>query len=175
MLWFRQWFMIQQYKSDTKIASKQDFPGPNNCKGKIPIFFAELRISKVPQIKVAYLTYPHLWSWNLNHDRTRSQIQAAKMSFLCRVAGLSLIDRLRTSVILRVRPLLHHIKRSLLRWLWLFFQMPPGHLPWEMFQACPTGRMPRGQPDLVEVLCLRLVYERLRLPPAEMEELSVVQ
>ena len=53
----------------------------------------------------------------------RSRIQAAEMSFLRRVAGLSLRDRVRSSVIrerLRVEPLLLHIERSQLRWfIWL--------------------------------------------------------
>ncbi|KAI3359832.1 hypothetical protein L3Q82_013828, partial [Scortum barcoo] len=38
------------------------------------------------------------------------------------------------------------IERSQLRWLGHLFQMPPGRLPREVFQACPTGRRPRGRP-----------------------------
>ena len=52
-------------------------------------------------------------------ERIRSRIQAAEMSFLRRVAGHSLRDRVRRSVTreeLGVEPLLLHIKRSQLRW-----------------------------------------------------------
>ncbi|KAI3352408.1 hypothetical protein L3Q82_005368 [Scortum barcoo] len=93
------------------------------------------------------------------------------MSFLRRVAGRSLRDRVRSSVIreeLGVEPpLLLRIERSQLRWLGhLAFRMPPGRLPREVFQACPTGRRPRGRPrtrwrDYVS----RLAWERLGDPP----------
>ncbi len=44
---------------------------------------------------VPTLTYGHeLW---VVTERTRLQVQAAEMSFLCRVAGLSLRDRVRSS------------------------------------------------------------------------------
>ncbi|KAI3363609.1 hypothetical protein L3Q82_001239 [Scortum barcoo] len=91
------------------------------------------------------------------------------MSFLRRVAGRSLRDRVRSSVIreeLGVEPLLLRIERSQLRWLGHLFRMPPGRLPREVFQACPTGRRPRGRPrtrwrDYVS----RLAWERLGDPP----------
>ncbi|KAI3366505.1 hypothetical protein L3Q82_000635 [Scortum barcoo] len=72
------------------------------------------------------LTYGHeLWVMT---ERTRSQIQAAEMSFLRRVAGCSLRDMVRSSVTqeeLGVEPLLLHIERSQLRWLRHLFWMPP--------------------------------------------------
>ena len=75
---------------------------------------AELSIYR--SIYVPILTYGHeLWVMT---ERTRSQIQAAEMSFLRRVAGRSLRDRVRSSVTreeLRVEPLLHHIERGQLR------------------------------------------------------------
>ncbi|KAI3374811.1 hypothetical protein L3Q82_021033 [Scortum barcoo] len=94
------------------------------------------------------LTYGHeLWVMT---ERTRSQIQAAEMSFLRRVAGLSLRDRVRSfdhsARSFGVEPLLLHIERSQLRWLGHLFRMPPGRLPREVFQACPTGRRPREDP-----------------------------
>ncbi|KAI3368718.1 hypothetical protein L3Q82_025413 [Scortum barcoo] len=86
-----------------------------------------------------------------------------------KVAGRSLRDRVRSSVIreeLGVEPLLLRIERSQLRWLGHLFRMPPGRLPREVFQACPTGRRPRGRPrtrwrDYVS----RLAWERLGDPP----------
>ncbi|KAI3356411.1 hypothetical protein L3Q82_017208 [Scortum barcoo] len=74
------------------------------------------------------------------------------MSFLrIGVAVRSLRDRVRSSghsteELRGVEPLLLHIKRSQLRWLGHLFRMPPGHLPMVVFQACPTGRRPRGRP-----------------------------
>ncbi|KAI3353755.1 hypothetical protein L3Q82_004987 [Scortum barcoo] len=97
------------------------------------------------------------------------------MSFLRRVAGRSLRDRVRSSVTreeLGVEPLLlRSIERSQLRWLGHLFRMPPGRLPREVFQACPTGRRPQGRPrtrwrDYVS----RLAWERLGVPPEELEE-----
>ncbi|KAI3356742.1 hypothetical protein L3Q82_003423 [Scortum barcoo] len=52
--------------------------------------------------------------------------------------------------------------------------MPPGRLPREVFQACPTRRRPRGRPrtrwrDYVS----QLAWERLRVPQVEeLEEVS---
>uniref|UniRef100_A0A672FD98 Reverse transcriptase domain-containing protein n=1 Tax=Salarias fasciatus TaxID=181472 RepID=A0A672FD98_SALFA len=105
------------------------------------------KLSIYRSIYVPTLTYGHeLWVMT---ERTRSRIQAAEMSFLRRVAGRSLRDRVRSSVTreeLRVEPLLLHIERGQLRWLGHLFRMPPGRLPGEVFRACPTGRRPRGRP-----------------------------
>uniref|UniRef100_A0A671TUB9 Endonuclease/exonuclease/phosphatase domain-containing protein n=1 Tax=Sparus aurata TaxID=8175 RepID=A0A671TUB9_SPAAU len=65
-------------------------------------------------------------------ERIRPRIQVAKMSFLRRVAGRSLRDRVRSSVTreeLGVEPLLLHIERSQLRWLGHLYWMPPGCFP----------------------------------------------
>ncbi|KAK3519688.1 hypothetical protein QTP70_000998, partial [Hemibagrus guttatus] len=125
-------------------------------------------------IYVPTLTYGHeLWVMT---EKVRSRIQAAEMSFLCRVAGRSLRDRVRSSVTweeLGVEPLLLHIERGQLRWLGHLFRMPPGRLPGEVFRACPTGKRPRGRPrthwrDYVSWLA----WERLGVPPEELEEVS---
>ncbi|TWW79364.1 hypothetical protein D4764_10G0003940 [Takifugu flavidus] len=74
-----------------------------------------------------------------------------KMSFLRRVAGLNLRDRVRSSDIreeLGVEPLLLHIERSLLGWLGHLARMPSGRLPLEVFRTYPTGRRPRSDPGL---------------------------
>ncbi|GAA6099878.1 uncharacterized protein LOC111191400, partial [Tachysurus ichikawai] len=75
-----------------------------SCKAKLSIY---------QSIYVPTLTYGHeLWVMT---ERTRSWIQAAEMSFLRRVAGRSLRDRVRSLVTreeLRVEPLLLHIERS---------------------------------------------------------------
>ncbi|TWW63932.1 hypothetical protein D4764_03G0009400 [Takifugu flavidus] len=53
------------------------------------------------------------------------------------------------------------------------FGMPPGRLPGEVFRACPSGRRPPGRPrtrwrDYVS----RLAWERLGIPPDELEEVA---
>ncbi len=125
------------------------------------------KLSIYRSIYVPTLTYGHeLWVMT---ERTRSRIQAAEMSFLRRVAGRSLRDRVRSSVTreeLRVEPLLLHIERGQLRWLGHLFRMPPGRLPGKVFRARPTGRRPRGRPrtrwrDYVS----QLAWERLGVPP----------
>ncbi len=121
-----------------------------------------------------------IFSWSPHRgvltERTRSRIQAAEMSFLRRMAGRSLRDRVRSSVTreeLRVEPLLLHIKRGQLRWLGHLFRMPPERLHGKVFRARPTGRRPRGRPrtrwrDYVS----RLAWERLGVPPEELEEVT---
>jgi len=69
-------------------------------------------------IYVPTLTYgQELW---VVTERTRSRIQPAKMGFLRMVSGLSLRDRVRSSLIregLGVEPLRLRIERSKMRWL----------------------------------------------------------
>ncbi|KAK3564029.1 hypothetical protein QTP86_006952 [Hemibagrus guttatus] len=134
----------------------------------------KVKLSIYQSIYVPTLTYGHeLWVMT---ERVRSRIQAAEMSFLRRVAGHSLRDRVRSSVIqeeLGVEPLLLHIERGQLRWLGHLFRLPLGRLPGEVFWACPTGKRPRGRPrtrwrDYVS----QLAWERLGVPPEELEEVS---
>ncbi|KAK3517069.1 hypothetical protein QTP86_004180, partial [Hemibagrus guttatus] len=132
------------------------------------------KLSIYQSIYAPTLTHGHeLWVMT---ERVRSRIQAAKMSFLRRVAGRSLRDRVRSSVTreeLGVEPLLLRIERGQLRWLGHLFWLPPGRLPGEVFRACPTGKRPRGRPrtrwrDYV----FRLAWERLGVPPEELEEVA---
>jgi len=75
---------------------------------------------------VPTLAYCHeLW---VVTEITRSRIQAAKMSFLRRVAGLSLRDSVRSSDIRRelgVEQLIFRVERSQLRWFGHLIRMPP--------------------------------------------------
>ncbi|KAK3534420.1 hypothetical protein QTP86_015228 [Hemibagrus guttatus] len=132
------------------------------------------KLSIYQSIYVPTLTYGHeLWVMT---ERVRSRIQAAEMCFLRRVAGRSLTDRVRSSVTreeLGVEPLLFHIEKGQLRWLGHLFRMPLGRLPGEVFRACPTGKRPQGRPrtrwrDYV----FRLAWERLGVPPEELEEVA---
>jgi len=71
------------------------------------------------------------------------------MSFLRRVAGLSLKERVRSSAVRRElgsETLLLHVEMSQLRWFSHLIRMPPGRLPLEVFQAYPSGRRPGGRP-----------------------------
>ncbi|TWW73530.1 hypothetical protein D4764_15G0009240 [Takifugu flavidus] len=85
-------------------------------------------------------------------------------------------DRVRSSAIreeLGVESLLLRVERSQMGWLGHLVRMPPGRLPGEVFRACPSGRRPPGRPrtrwrDYVS----RLAWERLGIPPDELEEVA---
>ena len=135
------------------------------------------KLSIYRSIYVPTLTYGHeLW---VVTERTRSRIQAAEMSFLRRVAGLTLRDRVRSTDIreeLGVEPLLLHVERSQLRWFGHLIRMSPGRLPLEVFRARPTGRRPRGRPrarwrDYISLLA----WERLGIPQGELEGVAGVK
>jgi len=107
---------------------------------------------------------PKLWVVTIT---TRSRIQAAKMSFLCRVTGLSFRDRVRSSDIRR------ELGRSQLRWFGHLIRMPPGRLPLEVFRARPTGRRPRDRPrtrwrDYIP----HLAWERFGVSQEELESVT---
>ncbi|KAK3565106.1 hypothetical protein QTP86_033155, partial [Hemibagrus guttatus] len=134
----------------------------------------KVKLSIYQSIYAPTLIYGHeLWVMT---ERVRSRIQAAEMSFLRRVAGRSPRDRVRSSITredLGVEPLLLHIERGQLRWLGHLFQMPPGHLPGEVFRACPTGKRPRGRPRTCwRDYVFQLAWERLGVPPEELEEVA---
>ena len=121
------------------------------------------------------LTYGHeVWVMT---ERIRSRIQAAEMSFLRRVAGVSLRDRVRSSVTrerLGVEPLLLRLERSQLRWFGHLVRMPPERLPREVLGARPTGRRPRGRPrrrwrDYIDSLAL----DRLGIPQEEVTNVAL--
>ncbi|KAI3372952.1 hypothetical protein L3Q82_023399, partial [Scortum barcoo] len=75
---------------------------------------------------------------------------------------------------LGVEPLLLlRIERSQLRWLGHLFRMPPGRLPREVFQACPTGRRPVEDPGHAgETMSLGWPGNAYGIPPEELEEVS---
>ena len=90
-------------------------------------------------------------------EKTRSRIQAAELSFLRRVAGLGLRDKVRSSDIqeeLRVEPLLLHVERSQLRCFGHLVRMSPGRLPGEAFLAYPSRKRPRASWLAQEGLCV---------------------
>ncbi len=83
--------------------------------------------------------------------RLKDEIQAAEMSVLCWVAGLSLRHRVRSSDIwreLRVELLFLGIKRSQLREFGHLVRMPPGRLPSRFSSHIQLGRHPRVDPKL---------------------------
>ncbi|TWW54923.1 hypothetical protein D4764_0190400 [Takifugu flavidus] len=101
------------------------------------------KLSIYRSIFVPTLTYGHeLWVMT---ERTRSRVQAAEMSFLRRVAGLSLRDRVRSSAI---REELGVESRC--------------------SSARPPGRPRTRWRDYVS----RLAWERLGIPPDELEEVA---
>ncbi len=90
------------------------------------------KLSIYQSISVPTLTYGH--ELRVMTERMRLRIQAAKMSFLRRVAGLSLRDRsLDIRRELEVEPLLLCVERSQLGWFEHLIRMPPGRLRVEVF------------------------------------------
>ena len=105
------------------------------------------KLSVFKSVFTPILTYGHQ-HWVVT-ERLRSRIQAAEMRFLRWIAGLSLLDRVHSSVIregLNVESLLLHIEKSQLRWLGHVLRMPPDRLVRNVWDACPTGKRPRGRP-----------------------------
>ena len=96
------------------------------------------------------------------------------MSFLHRVAGFSLRDRVRSSDIwqrLRVEPMVLRIERSQLRLFGHLARMPPGCLPREMCWAYPILEETRGQTkDMLERLYLFSGLGTSWCPPGELVE-----
>ena len=126
-------------------------------------------------IYVPTLTYGHeLW---VVTGRTRSRIQVAEMTFLRRVAGLSLRDRVRSSDIQRelgVETAAPPRRKEPAEVVQASDQdasrMP---LSLEFFWAHLTGRRPRGRPrtrwrDYIHVS--HLAWERLGIPQEELAE-----
>ncbi|TWW53400.1 hypothetical protein D4764_0262180, partial [Takifugu flavidus] len=110
------------------------------------------KLSIYRSIFVPTLTYGHeLWGvWALLRDRVRSSAIREELG---------------------VESLLLRVERSQMGWLGHLVRMPPGRLPGEVFRACPSGRRPPGRPrtrwrDYVS----RLAWERLGIPPDELEE-----
>ncbi|KAI3373544.1 hypothetical protein L3Q82_022135 [Scortum barcoo] len=69
------------------------------------------------------------------------------------------------------------IERSQLRWLGHLFRMPPGRLPREVFQACPTGGGGLGEDPghAGETMSLGWPGNASGSPPEELEEVSGVR
>ena len=103
-------------------------------------------------------------------ERMRSQIQAAEMGFLQKVAGLGL--RIRGRELLNRAAAPPH-RRSQLRWFGHLVGVLPGCFPLEVFRASPTGRKPWGRlktcwRDYISLL----PWESLGIPQEELEHLT---
>ncbi|KAK3523213.1 hypothetical protein QTP86_022937 [Hemibagrus guttatus] len=114
------------------------------------------KLSIYQSIYVPTLTYGHeLWVMT---ERVRSRIQAAEMSFLRRVAGRSLRDRVRSSVTreeLGVELLLLHIERGQLRCSRASVSDASGTSPWRGVPGMPHQEEAPGKTqDTLERLCL---------------------
>lgn len=107
-------------------------------------------------------------------EKTRSRIQSEEMRFLRTVAGLTLRDKVKSSSIrasLQIEPLILHIEYSQLRWLGHILRMPPNRLPYQIFQAVPTGKRPIGRPRTSwRKYIEKLIQERLGLQWADVQQ-----
>lgn len=87
----------------------------------------------------------NIGSW----PKDRSRIQAAKMSFLHRVAGWSYVTREE----LGVEPPLLHMERSRLRRLGHLYQMSLRRLPWDIPGMSFRKKVPQKTQEMLEGLC----------------------
>ncbi|TWW80182.1 hypothetical protein D4764_10G0012120 [Takifugu flavidus] len=130
------------------------------------------KLSIYQSIFVPTLTYGHeLWVMT---KRTRSRVQAVEMSFLRRVAGLSLRDRVRISAIreeLGVEPLLLRVKRNQMRWLGHLVRMLPGRLPVRCSGHIPPVGGPQEDPGHAGET-MSLIWEHQGIPPDDLEEVA---
>ena len=94
-------------------------------------------------------------------ERMRSQVQASEMSFLRRIEGVTLFNKVRSSEVrksLNIEPLLPRIERSQLRWFGHEWRMPQERLPKQALLAKANGRKPVGRPiELQGPITLRIL------------------
>ncbi|KAK3513744.1 hypothetical protein QTP70_028732 [Hemibagrus guttatus] len=114
------------------------------------------KLSIYQSIYVPTLTYGHeLWVMT---EMIRSRIQAAKMSFLRRVVGCSLRDKVRSSVTreeLGVEPLLLHVERGIVEVARASVSDASGMSPWGGVPGMPHWEEAPGKTqDTLERLCL---------------------
>ena len=130
------------------------------------------KLSVFRSIFVPILTYGHE-SWVMT-ERIRSQVQASEMRFLRRIAGVTLLDKVRSSEIresLNVEELLLRIERSQLRWFGHVYRMPQERLPKQALLARMRGKRPVGRPRTRWVNYIEgLGWNRLGLLPSEMKD-----
>ena len=92
-------------------------------------------------IFVPILSYGHE-SWVMT-ERMRSQVQASEITFLRRIEGVTLLDKVPNSEIqnsLNVESLFLRIERSQLRWFSHVSSMPQERLPKQALFAIPDGK-----------------------------------
>ena len=83
------------------------------------------------------------------NERVRSQVQALEMSFLQRIEGVTLFNKVLSFEIrksLNIEHLLLRIERSQLRWYGNVSRMPQERLPKQALLAKANGRRPVGRP-----------------------------
>ena len=105
------------------------------------------KLSIFKTLFVPILTYGHE-SWVMT-KRVRLQVQASEMSFLRRIEGVTLFNKVRSSEIrksLNIEPLLLRIERSQLRWFGQESRMTQERLPKQALLAKANGRRPVGRP-----------------------------
>ena len=80
-------------------------------------------------------------------ERVRSRVQAVNMSFLRKVRGLFLLDKVKSTDIrqsLNIEPLLLCIEQSRLRWYDHVTRMSHERTAKQLMDALPSGKRPRG-------------------------------
>ena len=105
------------------------------------------KLSIFRSVYVPVLTYGHE-CWIIN-EKVRFRIQAAKMGFLRRISGLTLLDKIKSADIresLNIESPLLRIERSQLRWYGHATRMSKERPAKKLLCSTPIGRRPRGRP-----------------------------
>ena len=154
------------------------FPGPGSCsrlRGKSVQRLQWCRLCAGWRGWAERLDLPVDLLWVVT-ERTRSRVQSPEMSFLCRMAGLPLRDRARSSAIreeLEVEPVLLRTKRTQMRWFRNRVKMPPRQLPGEVFRARSMVEGPREDPEHAgETMSLGWPGNASGSPPEELDEVA---
>ena len=93
-------------------------------------------------------------------ERVRSLVQAFEITFLRRIEGVTLFNKVRSSEIrksLNIKPLLPRIERSQLRWFGHASRMPQERLPKQALLAKANGRRPMDDLELVGPITLTIL------------------
>ena len=101
------------------------------------------------------------------NEKVRSRVQAAKMGFLRRISGLTLLDKVKSADIresLNIESLLLQLERSQLRWYGHVTRMSQEKIAKKLFLLTPIGRRSRGRPRTRWRNYVDLSWSRLGIP-----------
>lgn len=96
--------------------------------------------------EVGHANYSTSSQRSITYNNNKMQIESGERTFICRVPGPILGDRV-GSLCIRMKYSHHSLmwRRSQLRWFWDLIKGLPARLSLETLWTCPTGRRPLAQ------------------------------